>query len=391
MLSLAGRRIAIVSRIYSPEPGAASFRLEALARAMRDAGATVTVITTRPPAGYHDEPGAHEGIRVRRARVLRDREGYVRGYLQYLSFDVPAFFRVLFAGRLDALVVEPPPTTGLAMRIACALRRLPYAYYAADIWSDAVEMTTAPRVVARVVRAFERFGMRGAAVVLSVSDTVTARLGELRASRRIRTIGNGVDDALFRPEGEKRELDAPYLLYAGTASEVHGAVIFARALGPLRAAVPDARLVFIGQGSERREIERIAEELAPGAVRFEGRLSPADTASWIRGAAATLASVRPDGYDLAFPTKMYASVACGTRVVYAGIGPGREFAQRPGFGWAVGYDPDEVADAMREALTTPVTDVERARLANRADESVSLRAVAAIAVDAIAVSLSELG
>jgi glycosyltransferase involved in cell wall biosynthesis len=391
MLSLAGRRIAIVSRIYSPEPGAASFRLEALARALRDAGATVRVITTRPPAGYRDEPGAHEGIRVRRARVLRDSEGYVRGYLQYLSFDVPAFFRVLFAGRLDALVVEPPPTTGLAMRIACALRRVPYAYYAADIWSDAVEMTTAPRFVARVVRAFERFGMRGAAVVLSVSDTVTARLEELRASRRIRTVGNGVNDTLFRPEGEKRKLDAPYLLYAGTASEVHGAVIFARAFGMLRAAVPDARLVFIGQGSERREIERLVQELAPGAVQFKGRLSPAETASWIRGAAATLASVRPDGYQLAFPTKMYASVACGTRVVYAGIGPGQKFAERPGFGWAVRYDPDEVADAMREALTTPATEAERARLATWAQENVSLRAVAAIAVDAIAASLSKLG
>ncbi len=388
MLSLAGRRIAIVSRIYSPEPGAASFRLDALARALRDAGATVNVITTTPPAGYLDEPGAHEGIRVRRARVLRDREGYVRGYLQYLSFDVPAFFRVLFAGRLDALIVEPPPTTGLAMRIVCALRRLPYAYYAADIWSDAVEMTPAPRLVARVVRGFERFGMRGAAVVLSVSDTVTARLEELRASRRIRTIGNGVDGTVFRPDGDTQKSDAPYLLYAGTASEVHGAVIFAEALGQVRAAVPDARLVFIGQGSERREIERIAEELAPGAVRFEGRLSPADTASWIRGAAATLASVRPEGYELAFPTKMYASIACGTRVVYAGIGPGQEFAERPGFGWAVGYELEEVAAAMRDALITPVTQKDRATLASWAAEHLSLSAVAGRATEAVAGILS---
>jgi glycosyltransferase involved in cell wall biosynthesis len=384
MLSLAGRRIAIVSRIFSPEPGAASFRLDALANALRDAGATVSVITTRPPRGYRDAAGAHVGIRVRRARVLRDREGYVRGYLQYLSFDVPAFFRLLFAGRLDAVVVEPPPTTGLAMRIACGTRRLPYAYYAADIWSDAVELTTAPRVVARVVRAFERFGMRGAAVVLSVSDTVTARLEQLRASRNIRTIGNGVDVTVFRPEGETQKLDAPYLLYAGTASEVHGARIFAEALGRLRETVPDARVVFIGQGSERREIARIAEELAPGAVRFEGRLSPEETASWIRGAAATLASVRPDGYELAFPTKMYASVACGTRVVYAGIGPGTEFAARPGFGWPVDYDVEAVAGAMREALTAPRTAKDRAALASWAAEHLSLRSVARLAADAVA-------
>jgi len=169
---------------------------------------------------------------------------------------------------------------------------------------------------------------------------------------------------------------------------VHGAVVFAEALGRLRAAVPDARLVFIGQGSERGEIERIAEELAPGAVRFEGRLSPAETAAWIRGAAATLASVRPDGYELAFPTKMYASVACGTRVVYAGIGPGKEFAERPGIGWAVDYDVDQVAEAMREALITPGTQKDRVNLASWAAEHLSLRAVAGRATEAVAGILS---
>lgn len=381
MLSLAGRRIAIVSRLYAPEPSAASFRLGALARGLRDAGAEVVVITTRPPAGYpiEDDPG----IPVRRARVLRDPAGYVRGYLQYLSFDIPAFFRLLGAGRLDAVVVEPPPTTGLAMRIASALKRVPYLYYAADIWSDAVGSTDAPSLVARVVRGFERFALRGAARVLSVSPEVTERLAELNAGDRVVTIGNGVDDAAFTPDGPRRSLDGPYLLYAGTASEVHGATVFAEALGRLRSTLPEARLVFVGQGADRAEIERIAEEQAPGAVLLEGRLSPAETAEWIRGAAATLASVHPEHYALAFPTKMYASIACGTRVVYAGIGPGRTFAANPGFGWAVDYDVDAVAGAMRAALTSPISESERATLAAWARENLSLTAVAGRAVAAV--------
>ncbi len=37
---LAGRPIALVTRLYGPEPGVASYRLGALARAMRDAGAS---------------------------------------------------------------------------------------------------------------------------------------------------------------------------------------------------------------------------------------------------------------------------------------------------------------------------------------------------------------
>ncbi len=49
------RRIVIVSRIFAPEPAAASFRLRALARGLTEAAAQVTVLTTRPPAGAEIE------------------------------------------------------------------------------------------------------------------------------------------------------------------------------------------------------------------------------------------------------------------------------------------------------------------------------------------------
>ncbi len=384
MPPLTGRRIAIVSRLYLPEPGAASFRLAALARELRDAGAEVVVLTTTPPAGYGGVPAGDDGIEVRRAPVLRDRAGYVRGYLQYLSFDVPALFRMLFARRIDLVVNEPPPTTGVVTRIANGIRRRPYVYYAADIWSDAVAMTGAPRFVARAVRALERSAVRGAAAVISASDGFSERMRELGYGDRIVTIGNGVDTTLFGPGSERARLDHPYLLYAGTASEVHGAGIFLEAAAALLPDVPDLRLVFAGQGSDRADLERRAAELGPGVVRFEARLTPAEVSRWIRGAAATLASVRPEGYHRAMASKIYASVACGTPVLYAGRGPGREFASRDGVGWAVEYDVVSVAAAMREALARPRDDRERRRLARWAAENVSLAAVGRRGVDVIA-------
>jgi glycosyltransferase involved in cell wall biosynthesis len=229
--------------LYAPEPAAASFRLAALARALRDAGAEVVVITATPPAGYPAETADHDGIEVRRAPVLRDRAGYVRGYLPYLSFDVPALFRMLFARRIDLVVNEPPPTTGVVTRIANGLRRRPYVYYAADIWSDAVAMTTAPRFVVRAVRALERWAVRGAAAVISASDEFSERMRELGYGDRIVTIGNGVDVTQFGPGASRAELGHPYLLYAGTASEVHGAGIFLDAAATLVPEMPDLRLV----------------------------------------------------------------------------------------------------------------------------------------------------
>ncbi|WP_161972322.1 glycosyltransferase [Glaciihabitans arcticus] len=383
MTDLSGLHVAVVSRIYLPEPAAASFRLGALARALRDAGATTTVLTTAVPAEYSTVLPGHDAIDVRRFPVLRDAMGYVRGYVQYMSFDIPAMFRVLFRRHLDVVVVEPPPTTGFFMRIACAIRRVPYVYYAADIWSDAVESTDAPAAVARVVRVLERWAIRGAAEVVSASPEFTERMHELFGDARITTIGNGVDTTSFGPSGARKEIGAPYLLYAGTASEVHGAVIFMDAFARVLESEPQARLVFVGQGAERDELERRAGELPAGSVHFEPRLSSDEVSAWIRGARATLASVRPEGYHRAFPTKMYASAACGTRVVYAGSGPGRDFAGANGMGWAVDYEVDAVAAAMLEALRTDATDEQREGIARWAVDTVSLGAVAARAVTVV--------
>lgn len=381
---LAGRSIALVTRLYGPEPGVASYRLAALARALRGAGARVRVLTTIPPRAYRAALPDHDGIDVRRAPVLRDRDDYVRGYLQYLSFDIPAFFRVLFSRRVDLFVVEPPPTTGFAVRIACTLRRRPYVYYLADIWSDAVEAIDEPGFVARMVRKVELFALRGAAAVLSASQEFTDRLTELGVTANVVTVFNGADERLFGPDGPVHAEDRPYLLYAGTASEMHGAGIFVEAVAQVRERLPEARVVFIGSGAERGKLEAAAAELPADAVHFESRLPPETTAEWIRGASATLASVVPDAaYHRMFPVKMYASVTCGTPVLYAGSVPGRSFAEKPGMGWAVDYDVVQVAAAMEDALRAAPDPADRRRRAAVGAAEYSLTACAQRGVNAI--------
>ena len=124
-----GRRVVIVSRIFAPEASAAALVLGSWATAFRDAGADVTVVTVKPPHGLKiTDP---DGVRVRRAPVIRDRQHYVRGYLSYLSFDLPLLFRLLVARRPDLYVVEPPPTTIAVVRIVAWIRRTPYVVRAA--------------------------------------------------------------------------------------------------------------------------------------------------------------------------------------------------------------------------------------------------------------------
>lgn len=380
-------RVTVASRIFAPEPAAASFRLWALARALGRLSATVSVVTVRPSRAVARHatagPGVDlpEGVTVSRWPVLRDRSGVVRGYLPYLSFDAPLALRLLFSRRPDVVVSEPPPTTGVVVRVACALRAVPYVYYAADVWSDAAASTGAPTPVVRLVTGMEQFALRGARQVIAVSDGVAERVRDLGvASHRVSVVRNGVDTTTFTPDGplEPQADDAPYLLYAGTASEWQGAEIFVEALATVRVAVPAARVVFLGQGSAWPTMRATAERLglggeSTGAVCFVAAAPPERAAAWLRGAQAALVSLRPgQGYDFAFPTKVFAAVACGTPVLYVGPGPAGPVVEENRLGTVTRYDVDEVAAAMTAALLTArPTPEERGRLGAWAQDNAS--------------------
>ncbi|MER3387430.1 MAG: glycosyltransferase family 4 protein [Microcella pacifica] len=371
-------RVVIASRIFAPEPAAAAFRLAALARELVARGHEVEVLTTRFEGARSEHS---DGLRVRRAPVMRDRSGAVRGYLPYASFDVPLFWRILAVRRADVYVVEPPPTTGLVVAAVTALLRRPFVYYAADVLADAAASADSPSAVVRAVRWMERTVWRRARTVLSVSPGVTARLRALGApARTVVEVGNGIDTLAFTGDGDAVQAASPFALYAGTASEVHGAVVFVDAM----AQVEGMRLVFLGSGVEIDDLRRRADAVAPGRVEFLPTVEPREVARWLRAATVALASVRPEGgYQFAFPTKLYAAAACGTPLLFSGAGPGSVFARDAPLGRSVPHDADAVADGLRRALENSATSTARREQAEWAAARVSLTVVAQRAARAV--------
>lgn len=373
-----GVRATFVTRIFSPEVSAAAGILRSWAIAFRDAGAEVEVVTTRPPQGMvPDDPA---GVRVRRAPVLRDRQHYVRGYLCYLSFDVPLFFRLLFGRRADLYVVEPPPTTVAVVRLVGFLRRTPYVVRAADLWSDAAAMVTDSRFVLGTLRRVEVWGLRGAQRLFAAHRPLADRLEELGVETPMTAIGFGADTESFTFTPQPSP-PAPVFVYAGTHSEWHGAGIFVEAFTEFLPRHPGARLRFIGNGQERAALRARADELGIGdAVDFHTPIPPRDLAPVLSGATASLASLKPgQGYDYAFTTKVYSSLAAGCPVVFAGAGPTGPFleaAAERGVGVAVPYTVTDVVDALERATSESPDAAARARLSAWTHETYSLRSIA---------------
>ncbi len=371
-------RVTIVSRLFRPETGAAAYQLGALADELVARGHQVTVLTTVPPGDARIDDA---GLDVRRWPVLRDKGGNVRGYVQYLSYDIPLFFRLLFT-RGDVVVVQPPTTTGVASRVACALRRIPYVHFSDDVVSTAAEGIGVNRTVVRVLKVLERWVVNGSCSVLAISDGVRDDLVRLGVrGELVRVVGVGVDTDRFAYSAQE---PAKTLVYGGTMSEIHGAGVFVRGFAKIATKHPDARLLMIGQGTDVPKLKKLAERLTPGRVEFRTPRPAEELRREFAAAAAALASIDPSaGYDYAYATKALAGLCAGAPVIYAGVGPLAPTVTEQDLGWAVPWDDDAVAIAMDEALTEHPDPARRRTLSKWVLDNHSLRSVATKAADVI--------
>ena len=380
-------RVVIVSRIYRPEPSAASFFLGTVADELRAASHEVEVLTAKPV------PGQGEGSRgetIKTFPVLRDAQGYVRGYVQYMSFDIPLAFRLLFTKRPDLVFVEPPPTTGVVVRAVCALRRIPYVYDAADIWSDAAGHATSSGLVVKVLRGMERFAMQGAKSLVTISDGVVQRVRQLGVSTAATVTGFGADTESFFYE--QRTIEREFI-YAGTFTGLHGADVLIDAFADFLSTHPGYRLRFIGNGTGEAEmLERASHLGIDAAVSFEQPVPAPELRPLLASAVASLATLKPSGgYEYAFTSKIYSSLASGCPVIFTGPGPTADFLDRTRanpdaparVGVAVAYEPSTIAQAMRDVVDQPVTQQQRKAIAEWANAHHSMRAVGARVVSAL--------
>lgn len=339
------------------------------------------VVTSVPPTGSSPHNASYH---VHRWPVLRDAGGNVRGYLQYLSFDLPLFFRLLFMRRADIVVVEPPPTTGFVVWAVSRIRRIPFVYFSADVSSTAAKGIGLGGKALKLLTMLEGFVLRSARGILAVSEGVRDEVAVLcKEPGKVFVVGTGVDTEVFSSDGPAVTTEGPYFVYAGTMSEIQGASVFVDGFASLAADYPNVRLFMFGQGVELEELKRRAASVAD-QVHFIPPAPGEEVARWMRGALANLASVRPGkGYDFAFATKSLAGLASGSPTIYAGVGPMRQLVEENNLGWSCDWKPAAVADAMRLAIGEPPTPERRTELAAWVEANHSLHRVGAVAAQRV--------
>jgi glycogen(starch) synthase len=238
-----------------------------LTRALDRRGVVQTVLTTRPPtAPYFQRFGEHTrvirvGLPLRRFRQLYALQATIIAPILALRADVVHVhlgedLAVLPVGATAARLHHLP----LVLTIHMSLR---HTLAVSDLRSSVFKTLGGP---------IERWGEHSAEAVL----VITPRLHRLLLSEgveedRLHLIPPGVNPSLFEGPFEDpfSGVGRPRILLVGRLAPQKGVSTLVEAAGLLKD--PSAKVLLVGDGSERPKLEREAKRIGVGdRVRFEG-------------------------------------------------------------------------------------------------------------------------
>lgn len=308
----------------------------------------------------------YQGVRILRAYTYPSvHRGFVWRVVSFLSFMVSSIFAGLKAGPVDLVMgTSPPIFQAISAWIVALLRRRPFLLEIRDLWPEfAIDMgvLTNP-VLIRLSRWLENFLYARADHVLVNSPAYRDYVHEKGIRlEKISLIANGVDPTLFDPQSKgvevRRELglDSCFVVtYAGALGIANDIPTVLRAADRLRDH-RNIRFLFVGDGKERPNLEKTAQEMNLANVVFAGSRPKTDIPTILAASDACLAILMNiPMFRTTYPNKVFDYMAAEKPTILAIDGVIRQVIEAAGGGLFVPPGDDEsLAAAVLRLASNP--------------------------------------
>jgi colanic acid biosynthesis glycosyl transferase WcaI len=340
--------------------GAPAARAAELSRHWARLGHEVTVLTGFPnhPTGVVPEEWrsrlhqlryteAVDGARVVRTWLwpLPNRKTHER-IRNYASFCVSAAVSGLALDKADVIIATSP-------QLLCALsgwwlafwKRVPFIFEVRDLWPEslaAVGAGSEGTLLHRTLGAIAGFLYRRADRIVVVSPAFKGHLilhWKVPAAK-ISIVENGVETDLFRlvpaaMEVRKRlKLEGRFLIcYVGTMGNAHGLETLIAAAEELRAELPNAMFLLIGEGAEKERIMELAVARGLTNIQFLGQQPREQIPAYVSAADLCLVILKKtELFKTVIPTKLLEYMACERPVIVAVDGQARQIVEEANAG-----------------------------------------------------------
>jgi 1,2-diacylglycerol 3-alpha-glucosyltransferase len=264
-------RIGFFTDTYTPQTNGVVTSIQLFKKALQARGHDVTVFAPAP-AMSDDEPST---IRFRSVPLIFQREMRVASPV---SFEA---MRAVEEARLDIVHAHDPFSIGLFGLGVARRRRIPYVHTYHTLYPEYVHYVWDTNLSTRLAERLSREYCDLCDSIIAPSTKIERYLRRWGTTSPIDVIATGIDTGRFctTHDGEVVALrtrlglavSLPVLLFVGRLGKEKSVDTLIEALA--RSKNRDAVLLVVGDGPDRRELERLASDLGVGRrVRFAGYL-----------------------------------------------------------------------------------------------------------------------
>lgn len=323
--------VCFVNRVYWPNEAATAQLLTDLAEYLADAGATVSILTSRTDANAPMRE-TKNGVSIVRVGSAGVRSNQLSGRaLDYARFHLAVrehLRRPDFSAEI-VVALSDPPMLGNSVTTALRQRSAGIVHWVHDIYPDVVEAVRPnplTRMLARMLRPSRNRAWQAASACVTLGSAMAQRVAAAGVEpSRIHCIENWAPRGLEAPSAEavtalrdRWGLKGKFVVgYSGNLGRVHDLEGLVRAAHLLR---NDSRIafVFVGGGPGLRRIQQDVEQARLAQVQFRPPQPRAELAVALAAADLHIVAVRPGCEHVVFPSKLYGSTAVERGILFLG-------------------------------------------------------------------------
>ena len=280
-------RILKMSPYFEPEQVGTTHLHRDLREAYIKAGFTMVDYVPRPTRGISDE--VYEEYKhkkyeeqldgkviIHRFAMFREGTNPIQRAIRYVLVNLIQYFKGIRAKDVDVLVsVSTPPTQGILCGLVARKLKIPFIYNLQDVFPDSMviaNMTKKGSLIWKIGRKVEDFTYRHADKIIVISEDFKRNIMEKGVpEEKIVVVPNWVDPTSVYPVERKDNIlfdrfgldrDKFYICYSGNIGHSQNLRLLMDAAKLLKTDLPDMRLVLIGDGMMKDELEKMIRDEA---------------------------------------------------------------------------------------------------------------------------------